>query len=445
MTDVIVVGAGVAGLSAARALHEAGARVIVLEARDRIGGRIHTLRVPGVAQPIELGAEFVHGRVASTLQIADEAALLVCELTGEWWQVRDGVLRPGNDMETSIGRVMARLDATRTPDRSFADFASEIRQDPALARALPLAQLYVEGFEAADPARIGERWLARAEAAERADQEDHQYRFVNGYDAVPMAIASALPPDCIRLSHNVGAIEWEPGHAAVVTDKGTLEARAVVVTIPFGVLIASDSQTPGSIAFRPDLGIPVRRALDGIAMGSVVRMVFNFREPFWTATTRGRVEDDPGAIRFLSVDTGDFKVWWTAFPLRGSTLTAWLGGPRAAALVDLPASAIAERALSGLARSLGMPVSRPESLVTGSWYHDWQHDPFTRGAYSYGVVDGIDAPRVLMQSIADTLFLAGEHTDPDGRSGTVHAAIMSGRGAAERACRALDLAPPLPQ
>jgi monoamine oxidase len=436
--DVIVVGAGVAGLSAARALHEAGVRVVVLEGRDRIGGRIHTIHQPGIAVPIELGAEFVHGRVGATLQIADAAALLLCELAGEWWQARDGTLRPGDAMDGAIMRVLGRLDATRTPDRSFADFAREIGADRDLARALPVAQMYVEGFDAADPARVGERWLARAEASGRADDEHHQYRFVNGYDSVPLAIAAALPPEALRLSHVVRAIEWEPGHAAVSTDRGTLTARAVVVTVPHGVLTAPDPGEIGPISFRPDLGTAVRRALDGVATGSVVRVVFDFHERFWTVLPRDRVRGDPVAMRFLGTEEGDFRVWWTPFPLRARTLTAWMGGPRAAALAELPAAAIAERALTGLARSLGVPVSKLEALVAGTWYHDWQHDPFSRGGYSYGVVGGIDAPRVLMQPIADTLFLAGEHTDPDGRSGTVHAAIMSGRGAAERVCKALD-------
>ena len=247
----------------------------------------------------------------------------------------------------------------------------------------------VEGFEAADPARIGERWLARAEAAGRADREDQQFRFVNGYDAVPLAIASALPSEALRLSHVVRAVEWEPGHVAVTTDQGTLNARAVVVTVPLGVLTASDVRAPGSIVFRPDLGTAVRRALDGMAMGSVVRMVFNFREPFWTAMPRERVKGDPTALRFLSVGDGDFKVWWTPFPLRATTLTAWLGRTsRRSAGGAFPVDAIAERALGGLARSLGIPASRLESLVTATWYHDWQHDPFTRGAYSYGVLVG---------------------------------------------------------
>jgi monoamine oxidase len=208
--------------------------------------------------------------------------------------------------------------------------------------------------------------------------------------------------------------------------------------VPHGVLTAPDPGEIGPISFRPDLGTAVRRALEGVATGSVVRVVFDFDERFWTVLPRDRVRGDPVAMRFLGTEEGDFRVWWTPFPLRARTLTAWMGGPRAAALAELPAAAIAERALSGLARSLGVPVSKLEALVAGTWYHDWQHDPFSRGGYSYGVVGGIDAPRVLMQPIADTLFLAGEHTDPDGRSGTVHAAIMSGRGSAECVCKALD-------
>jgi monoamine oxidase len=88
------------------------------------------------------------------------------------------------------------------------------------------------------------------------------------------------------------------------------------------------------------------------------------------------------------------------------------------------------RALAALARQLKLGRRRVEVLVADMWYHDWQHDPLSRGAYSYGVVGGIDAPRVLNRPVDDVLFLAGEATDPDGRSGTVHGAIASGRRAA---------------
>jgi monoamine oxidase len=442
MTDVIVVGAGVAGLAAARALHRSGLDVVVLEARDRIGGRIYTHRGPGLAQPVELGAEFVHGRVAATLAIADAAALLLCELTGEWWRAQDGVLHPADSTEDRISPLLARLDPARTPDRSFAAFAEAMRADPALARAVPRAQQYVEGFEAADPARISERWLARSEASAAADEQQYMFRFVNGYDSLPAALAAALPDGAVRLSHIVRAIDWSAGRANVHTDAATMSARAVVVTVPLGVLTAVADGTAGPITFRPDLGPDVRRALEGVAMGSVVRLVFYFHEAFWHDLQPAGRHGDPSAIGFLTVDGSEFPVWWTQFPLRVPMLTAWVGGPRAERLTRQPPSRVTARALEELHRALGISTARLESLVTATWYHDWEHDPFTRGAYSYGVVGGIDAPRVLMEPIARTVFLAGEHTDPDGRSGTVHAAIMSGQRAARDVVRALGRGAP---
>lgn len=437
MIDVVVVGAGVAGLAAARVLDASGLRVVVLEARDRVGGRIHTIRVPGVAQPIELGAEFVHGRVPATLELADAAGLLLCEATGEWWQAADGRLHAPAAMDDAIAPLLARLDPERTPDRSFAAFAHAMRAEPVLARAIPRAQLYVQGFDGADPARVGERWLARAQAAGQADQDEHAFRFVDGYDRLPSAMAAALPTGVVRLSQVVRAIEWQRGQAVVHVGTTAVTARAVVVTVPLGVLLAAADGTAGPIAFQPGLGAPIREALEGVVMGSAARIVFHFREAFWTGLARDDERADPSAIRFLGVEGSEFPVWWTAFPLRSSTLTAWVGGPRAAALAERPGDTLVELALAGLARALGLSTSTIGALLTGSWYHDWQHDPFTRGAYSYGAVGGIEAPRILARPIMDTLFLAGEHTDPDGRSGTVHAAIASGQAAARRVVAAL--------
>jgi monoamine oxidase len=433
VTDVIIVGAGVAGLTAARALHGAGLEVMVVEARDRIGGRIFTRHEPGIPLPIELGAEFVHGRVPPTLEIADAAGLVLCELTGDWWRVKDGVLQCSAEMDDAIEPVLARLNAKRTPDRSFAAFAETLRHDAKLGRLVPRAQQYVEGFEAADPTRISERWLARSAAAGDEDQAHHPLRFVGGYDGLPAALAGALPASTIHLSRVVRSIEWEPGAAEVELDGARATARAVIITVPLGVLDASGGEREGSIAFRPELGPAVRSAIDGVAMGAALRVAFLFQEPFWTGIRRSDEGADPASIGFLSVDGCDFPTWWTQFPLRVPMLTAWVGGPRAMALSSLPHSQIVDRALGGLARALRVRRSRVERLTTGSWYHDWQGDPFSRGAYSYGAVGGSDAPRVLAKPVRGTLFFAGEHTDPDGRNGTVHGAITAGR----RAARAL--------
>ena len=441
VTNVVVIGAGVAGLAAARALHDAHVRVTVLEARPRIGGRIYTRHVPGLALPVELGAEFVHGRVRETLQIADEAGILLGEMSHAWWSVAGGKLQAPDEEEWAVGKVMQRLDPQRTPDRSFADFVGSLRSDatvdPSVIAAIPDTLRYVQGFDAADPARVGERWLAVSEAASQKDEHEHMYRVPAGDDQVPEAIAAHLPPDAIRLSTVVREIEWEPGRVSVFADMTTVSARAAVVTIPLGVLSARADGTPGPIAFRPDLGGPVRAALGGVAMGAALRIVMQFKTAFWDTLPVEGGGDAPSDLSFLSIEDQEFPVWWTSFPLRASVLTAWMGGPRAEAMASLTSDQIVDRALHALSRACGIPRARLDTMHVGSWYHDWHNDPFARGSYSYGVTGGIDAPQVLGRPIGNTLFLAGEATDPDGRGGTVHAAIASGQRAAKAVLAAL--------
>ena len=298
--------------------------------------------------------------------------------------------------------------------------------------------LYVQGFDAADPARVGERWLAVSEIAGRRDEHDHQYRIPAGYDQVPAALASHLPPDSIHVSAVVREIEWTPGHVSVVADSATVTARAAVVTIPIGVLSARPDGTPGPITFRPDIGPPVRAALNGIAMGAALRIVMQFQTAFWDTLPVAGGGEPPSDLSFLSVSGGEFAVWWTSFPLRASVLTAWMGGPRAEAMASLASDRDSRSApLHVLRHASGISMARLNAMLVGSWYHDWHNDPFSRGAYSYGVAGGIDAPRVLGQPISNTLFLAGEGTDPDGRGGTVHAAIASGQRAAKAVVAAL--------
>jgi monoamine oxidase len=439
--DVVVIGGGAAGLAAARALHDAHLRVIVLEARPRLGGRIDTRHVPGLALPVELGAEFVHGRVRETLAVADEAGILLSEMSHVWWSVAGGKLHPPGDDDWAVGKVMSLLDPDRKPDRTFASFLETLRANPAtppeVIAAIPDALRYVQGFDGADPARVGERWLALSEAAGRRDEQDHMYRIPAGYDQVPAALAARLPPDTIRLSTVVREIEWEPGRVAVFADTATVTARAAIVTIPLGVLCARADGTPGPIAFRPDLGATVRSALGGVAMGAALRIVMQFETAFWDALPVDGGGEPPSDLSFLSMGSDEFPVWWTSFPLRASVLTAWMGGPDAEALASLSSDELVDRALRVLGGACGIPRARLGGMLAGAWYHDWHNDPFSRGSYSYGVAAGIDAPRLIAQPIGKTLFLAGEATDPDGRGGAVHAAIASGQRAAAAVLTAL--------
>jgi monoamine oxidase len=439
--DVAVVGAGAAGLAAAQDLAAAGVSVAVVEARDRIGGRILTRRDPRVPVPIELGAEFVHGAAPEIVEVARQAGLVVLDVGGGRFEVRGGRLSRMKGFWRRIDRVMRLLDPQVEPDRSFAEFLGAKPGGRSLARERRIAAEFVQGFHAAPLERISARSLAEGGAPGVDPDEALLGRVANGYDHVPLWLARGIGPS-IRLSTVVESVDWEPGrvHLHVRPAEGgpasTLTASAAIVTVPVGVLNAGEGE-PGAIAFRPEPG-GIRRAAAKLAMGSVERISFAFADAPWQAKeVRWPRGESPACMAFLQTHGPDFPVWWTAHPARLPFAVAWAGGAPAAALAALPPGEARARALRGLAAALGLSARRVEGLVVDSWSHDWQHDPFSRGAYSYALVGGSAAGRALARPVERTLFFAGEASDTQGRTGTVHGAIGSGRRAAGQALRAL--------
>ena len=438
--DVVVVGAGVAGLAAARRLREAGLRIRVLEARDRIGGRILTRRVPGLPIPVELGAEFLHGAAGETTELVDRAGLLAVEIEGARIDARDGRLRRLDDFWDRIGAVLGRLDTERDPDRSLHAALADRPGGRPLARERVLAREFVEGFHAADARRVSERAIAEGGNPAESEEERRMARLADGYDRVPERLARGLGA-ALRLRTVVRRVEWRRGHVRVEADAPggptAVSARAAIVSVPLGVLLAPAGER-GAIAFDPE---PERalEAATGMAMGHVSRIALRFRARFWEEDLVDRLPEGvaPGALAFVHTRDEHFPVWWTAYPARAPLLVGWAGGPRAEAHAGRPKEELERLALDTLARQLALPRRRLSSLLEGSWTHDWSRDPFSRGAYSYSLVGGADAPERLARPVEGTLFFAGEAADAEGATGTVNGAIASGRAAAGRALRAL--------
>ena len=438
--DVAIVGGGVAGLAAMRVLEERGIRTCVLEARSRIGGRIHTVRDPRVAHPIELGAEFVHGSAPELLAVARDAGLLLYAVEGERWRARGGRLTRLEDFWKRLHTVMRHLDAEQA-DRSFAEFLDDAPGGRHAADARVLARAFVEGFHAADPRRISVRYLADGGSPSEDARERRQLRIADGYDRVPEWLAHGLQ-DRIVTQAVVERIEWGDDGVALSVRRGnvpsvtTIAARAAVITVPIGVLLAPAGE-PGAIAFAPHLPI-LDGVRSGLTMGAVVRVVVLFRERWWAdhlrAVPRGASLE---SMVFLQGDAGDVPVWWSLYPMQAPVLIGWAGGPAGLRLAGRSSSEIQERALAALAANLGVTRRRVAGHVVACWTHDWQHDPFSRGAYSYALVGGAQSARRLARSIKGTLWFAGEAADPEGRNGTVHGAIGSGRRAALSVTRAL--------
>ena len=444
--DVAIIGAGAAGLAAARELHQAGLDVIVLEARDRIGGRVFTIRDRRTPEPIELGAEFVHGHALEVREIVDAASLTMVDISGTRWKAGGARLRRLDDFFERLERVMKRLNVSgRTTDRTFDDCLARRPGGRALAVDRRLARQYVEGFHAADPRLVSAKALAEDGVPVDDPREQRLGRVIDGYDRVIAWLAAPLNGR-LQLGSVVTDVEWEPHAVSIRVRRSrggrahSVTARAAIIAVPLGVL-QSRPGDEGAIRFAPDLSSKAR-ALDGLASGSVVRVVMRFTEPFWASESFGKRHrsEDLDTLAFLHGSDRDFPTWWTTYPALTSTLVAWCGGPHAREVLAETTEGIVARAAQTLAAQVKLPVRRIESMIEAVWMHDWVHDPFSRGAYSYHMVGGVGAPAALARPLRGTLFFAGEATETSGGTGTVHAAIATGRRAGRQVVRAVRAA-----
>jgi monoamine oxidase len=412
--DVIVIGAGVAGLAAAAELDQAGVRVLVLEAADHIGGRVHTVFADSV--PIELGAEFVHGKPAVLTQMIEQNALQLEELDGDDLRSEGGKLASGGDF---FSRVMKLLDSLRTEgaDRAFTEFL-EANKDRFDEQTRASAVEYVSGFHAARIDRISEHALAKSTKAGEKEGSESVYRLLQGYSQITEILRRRLSQGTeVHLNSSVTSIQWSRGHVEVFASSARHTAKAVVITIPLPKW--------QSLALEPDL--PHKRtALEKLAMGAVLRVTLRFDRPWWHEVQDGKAKN----LSFLFSHHPDFPTWWRGTSAQPNVLTGWCAGPRAERLSALSNEEICARAVSAIADIFSTPESSVRACVNGTFTHNWQADPFIGGGYSYTHKGGEAAPRVLAQPVEDTIFVAGEATDFSGDNGTVQAGIGSGFRAA---------------
>ena len=433
--DVIVIGAGAAGLAAGAALVRRGHSVLVLEARDRIGGRIWTRIEPDLSVPLELGAEFIHGEAPETSALLREAGGMAIDTSGEHWSLIDGRLR--RRTESLLGQVRCAFDAAGVlsePDVSLEDFLSRGagRELPDEARAL--ARSFVSGFDAADPRLVSLHSIAQEWRC--GGMLSSQSRPAGGYGAALRALSAALDRARaqVRLRTVVTAIRWSEGSAEIEAESlgGPLavSARAVIVAVPLGVLQAR-ACAAGAIRFTPPLESK-QPALARLLSGPVLKVMLRFRLPFWERLEGGRYAD----ASFFHAPGKPFPTLWTMLPSRAPLLTAWVGGPDAGRLCELRDEQIIRHAAECVGAIL-CGADAQADVETGH-VHNWSRDPFARGAYSYVAAGGLHAREMLAAPLAGTLFFAGEATDTTGEAATVTGALRSGARAALEAARHLE-------
>jgi monoamine oxidase len=419
--DALIIGGGIAGLTAARHLTGAGLHVTLLEARDRLGGRIYTESTDEF--PVELGAEFVHGRPDEILALAAEGATPIVPVQGKFRRKINGDWAEAGDLMEKIDKLFANLPAGE-PDESFQYYLDRSGEDDEVKQH---ALRYVEGFHAADPSLISARSLRRDSGAEEAIQGDHQYRIANGYESLVRTVADRIDRERCDIVVNtvVHEIVWRQGQVIARASTAEYLAPRAIVTLPLGVLKSN------SVVFSPALP-EKQNAMSFLESGPAIRVSLCFENKFWQR------DPEMADLSFLFTDDPQFPTWWTSNPLPYPILTGWAAGPNAKAHSGRSKDQIVSSAVQSLARIMKISESDLESRMNESFMYDWQSDPFSRGAYSYAAVGGMGAAAKLAEPVANTLYFAGEATNSDGYNGTVHGAIATGLRAAKELLESLQ-------
>jgi len=392
--DVIVIGAGVAGLAAAREVERRGRRAIVLEARERIGGRVHTVRDRRWPVPVEAGAEFVHGRPPALLDLAREAR----EVSGGHYV--EGLERR-DELWESVMAKLGKLPATR--ERSVAEAMRTARWRLRTSEEeRELAAEFLSGFNAAKLDRASVKAMVQQTRASERIEGERIARMAGGYDLVARRLARGLR---IELGARVEEVRWSRKGVRASARGRIWEAKRAIVTLPLGVLQAR------SVRFHPPLPRRKVEAIDALAMGPVVKIALLFSRPLW-----------PLDLLFLHARGKPVPTFWRPLPSRAPALIGWAAGDDADALRRRDA---VMAAIESLREALGAKVRPVRSMV-----FDWQADPLSRGAYSWVPVGAMSAQRELARPVGPLAF-AGEATDAGGACGTVHGAIETGIRAAE--------------
>jgi polyamine oxidase len=425
--DVIVIGGGIAGLACARALGRQGRQVLILEARPRLGGRIHS--APFHGGPVDLGASWIHGRKRNPIvQLAEQAGVRLVrtdyeslelydldgrELKGREHDVIDRVVE-----QTMRELLRAKRGAAR--DASIAPIVERAGDQPGLSPAERRGVRWSIASEIASEYAADSRDLSLSQWDEDDEYGGGDCQLAGGYSA----IVDVLAKDCsglgveIRTGTIVRSVDWSGREVRVQAGEHDHAAMQAVVTLPLGVL------KQGAVEFRGSLPAGKQQAIGRLGIGTSNKVVMAFRARFWPKDA-----DYFGCLNEADEMPMDF---WNLEPVTGRPmLAALLGGKAAVRLEGMSDDEIRQVVLRPLRRAFGARVEEPLAWQVTRW----SQDPFSLGAYSY-VPPGAtyEDYEAMAQPIEGRVLFAGEATNMRFPS-TVHGAFESGERAAQQALR----------
>ena len=418
--DTIVIGAGAAGLAATRTLQDAQHSVLLLEARDRIGGRVHT-DYDFAPHPVECGAEYLHGENIvtwnwirryrlKTLPVFDEYHNQFMYLNQEMlpfkrWSIIEGMEALDLMDDSPIDALIYSWIKKGKPDVSLSEFLSlnHIKLSPDVRR---IVDNFLSGSYAANIDQLGVYGLAELTYA---GDGDRYARLQQGYSHLFARFAAGLN---IHHKTTVTRIHWSSSGVEIQTDTDkTYTAQQVVITLPLALL------QENAVEFVPKLPDDKLNAIHSLGAGHITKLILKFDQPFWSE-------------EFESCSTTqDTQLWWRPgwkHNNEAPVLTAFTGATGAEKLGALGRDGAIQKGLQDLEKMFEMSLT---DRLVDALFVDWQADPYARMAYSYVPVNGAGVRSQLAQPIEQTLFFAGEATHPT-RAATVHGALESGIRAA---------------
>ncbi|HEV8270031.1 MAG TPA: NAD(P)/FAD-dependent oxidoreductase [Chitinophagaceae bacterium] len=409
--DVVVIGAGAAGLLAMRELAEAGYHVCMLEAADVAGGRISTIK-EGFQRYVEAGAEFIHGKLPLTFKLLKEAGLSYEVVEGKMIGVQNGNWQT-EEHDVHWDEFMKQLEKLKT-DITILQFLEENFSKPEHLQLRQAVQRFSEGFDLADISKasilsIKDEWR---------DIEKKQYRIKGGY----IQIIDHLVNCCRQLNTEfffntcANKIEYENGNVTVyTTDNKKFLGKKLIITVSAGILQS------GTIKFKPEL-TDHAVAIQSLGFGAVIKFLLEFKTCFWK-----EFDDETG---FLLTDE-EIPTWWTQLPAESNLLTGWLGGPNSTKKIFEPDTSLLQTALLSLSSIFRIPPAMLQEELTNYKIINWLNQPFIKGGYSYNTLHSKQAINILASPVHDTVYFAGEAISKSESQGTVESALQSGHDTAK--------------